>query len=42
LAGDRTGLWRYRVGDDRMLCQMDDARIVITLIAIGHRSSVYR
>ena len=42
LAGDKKGLWRYRVGDYRVLCQINDGRLVILVIAIGHRNEVYR
>lgn len=42
LRGDLAGLWRYRVGDYRILCRIEDDRIVVTVIAIGHRSSIYR
>jgi mRNA interferase RelE/StbE len=42
LRGELAGLWRYRVGDFRVLCQIEDNRIVVTVVAIGHRSSIYR
>ncbi|HIJ83973.1 MAG TPA: type II toxin-antitoxin system RelE/ParE family toxin [Magnetococcales bacterium] len=42
LKGDKTGWWRYRVGDYRLLCDVDDARVVVFVIAIGHRREVYR
>jgi mRNA interferase RelE/StbE len=42
LKGDLAGLWRYRVGDYRILCRIEDSRIVVTVVAIGHRSSIYR
>lgn len=34
--------WRYRVGDYRIVCSIEDHRIVILVIDIGHRSKVYR
>ena len=42
LVGDKKGLWRYRVGDYRVMCQIDDGRLVVLVIAIGHRKEVYR
>ncbi len=42
LAGEKSGLWRYRVGDVRIIAQIDDGRLVILIIAIAHRSKVYR
>jgi len=41
LAGDKRGLWRYRVGDYRILCEIRDTELVITAVAIGHRREVY-
>ncbi len=40
LKGEQTGLWRYRVGDYRMICLIEDARHVV--VALGHRREVYR
>ena len=42
LVGDRAGCWRYRVGDYRVLCVLDDGKIVIEVVSIGHRRDVYR
>lgn len=42
LVGDKQGLWRYRVGDYRILCEIRDTELVITAVAIGHRREVYR
>ena len=41
LTGDRSGVWRYRVGDYRVLCDIQDDKAVVLAIEIGHRSSVY-
>ena len=41
LVGDKRGLWRYRVGDYRILCEIRDTELVITAVAIGHRREVY-
>jgi len=42
LTGPYAGLWRYRVGDYRLVCQLQDARLVILVVQIGHRSDVYK
>ena len=36
------GLWRYRVGDYRILVDIQDGRLVVLLVGIGHRGEVYR
>ena len=41
LRGDLSGLWRYRVGDYRILCQIQDEHLLILALAIGHRREVY-
>lgn len=42
LRGDLSGLWRYRVGDYRIICQIHDDRLVVLALAVGHRREVYR
>ncbi len=43
LKGTRLGeLWKYRVGDYRMICQIEDARLIVIVLRIGHRREVYR
>ena len=41
LTGQFKGSWRYRVGDYRILAEIHDDVLVILLIDIGHRSTVY-
>ena len=41
LTGDLKGLWRYRVGDYRILADIQDDKIVILILDIGHRSKIY-
>ena len=41
LGGNRSGEWRYRVGDFRLLAEIVDEKIVIHIIKIGHRRDVY-
>jgi mRNA interferase RelE/StbE len=42
LKADLAGLWRYRVGDYRILCQIQDREVVVLVISVGHRKDVYR
>jgi mRNA interferase RelE/StbE len=42
LAGDLKGLWRYRVGDYRIVAAIEADRFVVLVVTIGHRREVYR
>lgn len=43
LQGSNFGhLWRYRAGDYRIVCDIQDARILVLVLRIGHRREVYR
>ncbi|QPK65435.1 type II toxin-antitoxin system RelE/ParE family toxin [Methylomonas sp. LL1] len=42
LQGNLSGLWRYRVGDYRLLCKIEDDELIVLVIEIGHRREVYR
>jgi mRNA interferase RelE/StbE len=35
-------VWRYRVGDYRILCDIRDERLVVMVVKVGHRSEIYR
>jgi len=41
LTGNRSGQWRYRIGDWRAIAELRDAELIIETIEIGHRSDVY-
>lgn len=41
LTHDLSGLWRFRVGDYRILCNIEDDRLIVLVVAVGHRSVVY-
>lgn len=41
LVGNLTGLWRYRVGDYRVICHICDDELVILCLEIAHRSEAY-
>jgi mRNA interferase RelE/StbE len=42
LQGEKRGLWRYRVGDYRLICDIQDERITVLVLEIAHRKDVYR
>lgn len=42
LSGELCGLWRYRVGAYRVIAQIENDRLIILVVDIGHRSEVYR
>ena len=41
LVGDKKGLWRYRVGSYRVICQIKDEELVVLAVEVGHRKDVY-
>lgn len=41
LTANRSGQWRYRVGDYRLLADIQDEKITILIINIGHRRDIY-
>ena len=41
LKGDKLGLWRYRVGNYRIICHISDEKLMILVIKVGFRQSVY-
>jgi mRNA interferase RelE/StbE len=43
LQGARLGeLWRYRVGEYRLICKVEDDRVVVLVLRVGHRKDIYR
>jgi len=42
LQGSLKGLWRYRIGDYRLICQIQDNELIILLVEIGHRKNIYK
>jgi mRNA interferase RelE/StbE len=42
LHGEKRGLWRYRVGDYRLICDIRDESITVLVLEVGHRKDVYR
>ncbi len=41
LTENRSGEWRYRIGDYRLICEIKDEEIVILVLEIGHRKNIY-
>ena len=41
LTGDKKGLWRYRIGDYRLICSIQDERLIILALSVGHRKEIY-
>jgi mRNA interferase RelE/StbE len=41
LQGPLGDFWKYRVGDYRVICSMQDDRLVVWVVRIGHRSEIY-
>ncbi len=41
LSGNKAGLWRYRVGDYRLICRLEDHNLVVLVLGVGHRKEVY-
>ncbi len=43
LKGSELGeYWKYRVGDWRLICEIQDSRITIEVVRLGNRREVYR
>ena len=42
LGGNLAGMWRYRVDDYRLVCEIENDKILITVLHIAHRKDVYR
>ncbi len=40
LSANRSGQWRYRIGDYRLICQINDHTLVILALTVGHRRTV--
>ena len=41
LRGELAGLWRYRIGDYRVICEIQDQQLVVLALAVGHRREIY-
>ncbi|MGN0450358.1 MAG: type II toxin-antitoxin system RelE/ParE family toxin [Ruminococcus sp.] len=41
LTANKSGQWRYRIGDYRLIAEIQDEKITILLLNIGHRREIY-
>lgn len=41
LTANRSGQWRYRIGDYRLLAEIQDDKLIILALSVGHRREVY-
>lgn len=41
LNGNKSGQWRYRIGDYRLICKIEDDQLVILTLTVGHRREIY-
>ena len=41
LRGEMAGLWRYRIGDYRIICEIQDQQLVVLALAVGYRREIY-
>ena len=40
--GNKTGLWRYRIGNYRVIADINDDRCIILALEVGHRKDIYK
>ncbi len=41
LTANKSGQWRYRIGDYRLLCLIQDQELIILALTVGHRRDIY-
>ena len=41
LTANRSGQWRYRIGDYRLICEIQDQELIILALTVGHRRKIY-
>lgn len=42
LAGEKAGLWRYRIGNYRVIADIKDKEVIVIAIDVGHRKEIYK
>ena len=42
LRGNLTGLWKYRIGDYRLICYIQEKNTEILVLHVGHRKDIYK
>ncbi len=41
LSGNKAGLWRYRIKDYRLICNIEDGNLIVLVLRASHRKNVY-
>ncbi len=41
LVENRSGQWRYRIGDYRIICEINDEEVIVLVLEVGHRKEIY-
>ena len=41
LVGNMSGQWRYRIGDYRVICEIQDDEVIVLVLEVGHRREIY-
>ena len=41
LVGNKAGLWRYRIKDYRLICNIEDGNLVVLVLRASHRKNIY-
>jgi mRNA interferase RelE/StbE len=42
LHGTLSDFWKYRVGDYRIICSLEEDRLVVLVLRVGHRREIYK
>ena len=42
LSGNKVGFWRYRIENYRVICRIENDRVCILVVAVGHRKEIYQ
>lgn len=42
LVGDKKGLWRYRIGNYRLIIEIQDNKLIVLILTFGHQKDVYK
>ena len=42
LRKEMAGRWKYRIGDYRVICEIQDEKVLVLVLMVGHRSRVYQ
>ncbi len=40
--GNLSEFWKYRVGDYRLICRIQDEKLIVVVVKVGHRREVYK